>query len=70
MLILNVNMIKEVNYSDYFTLAADCETDLLNKIITCLSAVEENAVVYANTKGAYSQKNALRCSYAAFTLSV
>lgn len=51
-------------------LAADCETDLLNKIITFLLAVEENVIVYANTKGAYSQKNALRCSYAAFTLSV
>lgn len=68
--ILNVNMIKGDNYSDYFTLAADCETDLLNKIITFLSAVGENVIVYADTKGAYSPKNALRCSYAAFTLWV
>lgn len=63
-------MIKGDNYSDYFTLAADCETDLQNKLITFLSAAEENAIVYANTKGAYSPKNALRRSYAAFTLSV
>lgn len=67
--ILNVNMIKEDNYSDYFTSTADCETDLLNKIITFLSVLEESVIVYTNTKGAYSQKSALRCSYAAFTSS-
>lgn len=70
MLILNVNMIKKDNYSDYFTLASDCETDVLNKIITFLSAVGENVIVYSNTKGAYSPKNALQSRYAAFTLSV
>lgn len=51
---------KEDNYSDYYILAADCESGLLNNIAVFLSAVGENVIVYANTKGAYSQKNPLQ----------